>query len=188
MDIWILSGRETVFNTNTMSTDAGLASRTHRGLLPRLLLAGIVTGIVDGLFSSVLAAGFYDSTVTRLFQGVASTVLGRDAFTGGAGTAAVGVVMHFGVAFGWSAVFLGLYLASRKLRDVLASPAGIVAVAAVYGPIIWAVMSLVVIPLLVHRPPAITARWWVQLIGHVPFVAIPMVATISRDLSQRARQ
>jgi hypothetical protein len=41
-------------------------------------------------------------------------------------------------------------------------------------------MSLAVIPLLVHRPPTINFRWWVQLLGHIPFVAIPIVASISR--------
>jgi hypothetical protein len=42
------------------------------------------------------------------------------------------------------------------------------------------VMSLAVIPLLMHRPPAINIRWWIQLIGHIPFVGIPIVASIGR--------
>ena len=41
------------------------------------------------------------------------------------------------------------------------------------------VMSLVVIPLLSRRPPAFNFRWWVQLVGHIPFVAVPIVAMIS---------
>jgi hypothetical protein len=44
-------------------------------------------------------------------------------------------------------------------------------------------MSLVVIPVLVHRPPAVTIRWWVQLIGHIPFVALPIVGAISRTVN-----
>ena len=44
--------------------------------LSRLALAGFVTAIVDGLFSSVLSVAFYHSTVTRLFQGVASVLVG----------------------------------------------------------------------------------------------------------------
>jgi hypothetical protein len=65
-----------------------------------------LTGITDGLFSSVLSVAFYDSTVRRLFQGVASVLLGPDALKGGTPTAVLGVLMHFGVAFGWSIVFL----------------------------------------------------------------------------------
>jgi hypothetical protein len=149
-----------------------------RNPLSRLLLAGLVTGIIDGLFSSILSVAFYDSTVARLFQGVASTLLGKEALEGGTRTALIGVLMHFGVAFAWSAVFLLLVLSLGWLRRVLASRYGVVKVAAVYGPFIWLVMSLVVIPLLLHRPPPINIRWWVQLIGHFPFVGIPIVASI----------
>jgi hypothetical protein len=148
--------------------------------LPRLVRAGLLTGATDGLFSSVLATVFYHSTVTRLFQGVASTVLGKSALDGGIPTALVGVVMHFGVAFGWSAVFLFLVMRSGWIRDLLASRNGVAKVASLYGPLIWLVMSLVVIPLLLHRPPAINIRWWVQLIGHIPFVGLPIVASIAR--------
>ena len=142
--------------------------------------AGVLTAVTDGLFSSVLAAFVYGSTVTRLWQGVASVLLGAAAFEGGSRTAAIGVLMHVGVAFGWSAVFLLLALSSSWLRGVLAEPYGVMAVAAVYGPLIWLVMSLAVIPLLTHRPPTINFRWWVQLVGHIPFVALPIVATIAR--------
>jgi hypothetical protein len=89
----------------------------------------------------------------------------------------LGVLMHFGVAFGWSAVFLFLVMRSSWIRGLLSSRFGVVKVASLYGPFIWLVMSLAVIPLLVHRPPAITIRWWIQLIGHMPFVGMPIVAS-----------
>jgi hypothetical protein len=149
----------------------------------RLVRAWLVTGVTDGLFSSVLAAFFYGSTVTRLWQGVASVPLGADALNGGLRTAAIGLAMHFGVAFAWSAVFLALVLASSWLRDVVASPYGVVAVAAIYGPIIWITMSMVVVPLFTHRPPAINVRWWVQFFGHIPFVALPIVTLLRPSLT-----
>ena len=148
--------------------------------LPRLVRAGLLTGATDGLFACALATVFYHSTVTRLWQGVASTVLGKQAFDGGTRTALLGVLMHFGVAFGWSAVFLFLALRSGWIRDLLASRNGVAKVASLYGPFIWLVMSLIVIPLLLHRPPTINLRWWVQLIGHIPFVGLPIVASIAR--------
>ena len=148
--------------------------------LPRLVRAGLLTGASDGLFSSVLATVFYHSTVTRLFQGVASTLLGQSAFDGGVRTALLGVLMHFGVAFGWSAVFLFLVMRSRWISELVASRNGVPKVAALYGPFIWLVMSLIVIPVLLHRPPAINFRWWVQLTGHIPFVGLPIVASIAR--------
>jgi hypothetical protein len=146
--------------------------------LSRLVRAGLLTGLVDGMFSSVLSVAFYGSTVTRLFQGVAATLLGPEALNGGNRTALIGVLMHFGVAFGWSAVFLLLVRQSSWLRRQVTAPYGVLRVAAWYGPFIWLVMSLAVIPLLVHRPPAITFRWWVQLVGHIPFVAVPIVGSI----------
>ena len=155
-----------------------------RETLFRVVSAGLLTGIIDGLFSSVLSVVFYHSTVQRLFQGVAGTLLGREALNGGNRTFAIGVLMHFGVAFGWSIVFLLLVKRVSWIRHLLDSPAGVIKVASLYGPFIWLVMSLIVIPLLVQRPPAITIRWLVQLIGHIPFVGIPIVASISRSFSR----
>ena len=144
-----------------------------------LLRAWLITGVTDALFSSCLAAFAYGSTVTRLWQGVAAVLLGSAAFDGGLRTAAIGLLMHFGVAFGWTAVFMLLVLSSSWLRGVLASPYGVITVASVYGPLIWIVMSMAVIPLFTHRPPTVNVRWWVQLAGHVPFVALPIVASLS---------
>jgi hypothetical protein len=150
------------------------------GRLPRLLRAGLLTGVSDGLFSSVLSVFFYHSTVARLFQGVASVLLGRKALDGGTATALIGVAMHFGVAFGWSAVFLALASISSRIRGVLGTRFGALGVASVYGPSIWVIMSCVVIPLLVRRPPKLSARWWTQFFGHIPFVGVPIVTSIAR--------
>lgn len=141
----------------------------------RLVCAGLLTGVVDGLFSSILSVAAYHSTVSRLFQGVASVLLGSEAFAGGTRTAAIGILMHFGVAFGWSGVFLFLVLRWHRVRAILGSRFGVAKIAALYGPFIWMVMSLAVIPSLTQQATPITIRWWVQLIGHIPFVGLPIV-------------
>src|SRR5437868_13627150 len=102
-----------------MSVTAAPYSTVDRDTLARLVRAGLLTGVTDGLFSSVLSVVFYHATVARLFQGVASTLLGKEALDGGAPTALLGVLMHFGVAFGWSAVFLFLVMRSPWIRRVL---------------------------------------------------------------------
>lgn len=145
----------------------------------RLVRAGLLTGVVDGLFSSVLSVAFYGSTVVNLFQRVAATLLGPAAFDGGAGTALIGVSMHFAVAFSWSAVFLLVFVCLPRVRAALASPAGAVTVACLYGPLVWLVMSLAVIPLFTREAPAIGVRWWVQLVGHAAFVGLPIVASFA---------
>jgi hypothetical protein len=147
--------------------------------MSRLVRAGLLTAVTDGLFSSVLVVAAYGSTVTRLWQGVASVLLGPTAIDGEWRTVLFGLAMHVAVAFTWSAVFLVL-VRRAWLRRLVGSRYGLLKVAALYGPLVWAVMSLVVIPVLVHRPPTINFRWWVQLVGHFPFVGLPIVAGIGR--------
>jgi len=158
---------------------------TARDVLSRFVLAGITTAVIDGLFSSVLTVAAYGSTFSRLFQGVASVLIGNAAFDGGARTTALGLLIHCCVAFGWSAVFIFVIMRSSWIRRILSSRYGVFGVASVYGPAIWMVMSLVVIPILTQRPTSISIRWWVQLVGHFPFVGIPIVAMASR-LAKRA--
>jgi hypothetical protein len=153
----------------------------NRDTLSRLVRAGLLTGVVDAIFSSVLVTVFYHSTLTRLWQGVASVPLGKGALEGGTATALIGLLFHFLVAFTWSAVFLFLVMRLQWVRNLLASRYGVVKVASLYGPFIWLVMSLIVIPVLVPRPPIINFRWFIQLLGHIPFVAIPIVWSIGRN-------
>jgi len=150
-----------------------------RDVLAGIAITGIVTGIIDGLFSSLLSVAFYHSTVERLFQGVASVLVGSEALKGGTRTMLLGILMHFGVAFAWSIVFWVLVGQVDRIRNLLISPNGVLAISILYGPLIWMTMSLVVIPLLAQRPP-ITYRWWIQFFGHIPFVALPIVACTRR--------
>lgn len=159
-------------------------SRPQGSALVAVVRAGVTTALVDGLFSSVVVV-LYGSTVTRLWQGVAATLIGNTALNGGTRTVLLGLAMHVSVATTWSAIFVLLVTRSARIRGVLTSPAGMLKVAAVYGPFIWMVMSLVVIPALTQRPPRFTYRWWVQWFGHVPFVGLPIVWSVSRALGLR---
>jgi hypothetical protein len=170
-----------------MSTSTVKHSPFDKDAWSRVARAGILTGVIDGLFSSVLSVVFYHSTVQHLFQGVASTLFGKEAFYGDYLTFAIGVIMHFGVAFGWSVVFLFIVKRVKWIHRLLNSPYGVVKVASLYGPFIWMVMSLAVIPILLHRPPVINIRWLVQLIGHIPFVGIPIVWSIGRGASRSGK-
>ena len=147
-----------------------------------LLRAWLAIAVIDGIFATMLPVVAYDAPLGRVWQGVASTLLGPSAMQGGVRTMLVGLVMHAGVALAWTTVFLALALISPALRRLIARPAGVLAVSAVYGPAIWIVMSYLVIPALTGRAPTINDRWWVQLLAHVPFVALPIVAVIGRGL------
>ena len=118
----------------------------------------------------------------RLWQGVASVPLGREALDGGLRTMWIGLGLHLCVAFWWSAVFLYGAMRLEIVRRVLGSRFGIWKVAAVYGPFVWLVMTLVVIPIFTKRTPTFAPRWWVQLVGHVPFVALPITWTARKGV------
>jgi hypothetical protein len=154
--------------------------RSARFLLVR---AWLVTAAVDFCFASTLGVVAYHSTVARVWKGVASTVLGPGALTGGARAFAAGVALHLSVALVWTSLFLALVASWPRLRTAIDSLAGAAAVAAIYGPLIWCVMSIVVIPSFTGRQPTFAPRWWFQLPAHAVFVALPMVATIARGLA-----
>ena len=157
-------------------------------LLRTWLRAWALITVVDAIFATTLPVVAYHQPLGRVWQGVASTLLGPAALQGGIRTALIGVLMHIGVALWWSTVFLTLYSAWPRLRRTVSTAGGAIGVAGVYGPLIWLVMSWVVIPQLTGRPPTITVRWWVQLLGHIPFVALPIVATIGLGVGRYAHR
>ena len=151
------------------------------------LRAWALITVIDAIFATVLPVVAYGQPLGRVWQGVASVLLGPSAIGGGARTILFGLAMHAGVALVWTTLFLALVLLSPPVRRFVAPPAGIVVAAAVYGPLIWIVMSLVVIPAFTGRSATIGPRWWVQLLAHIPFVALPIVATIARGLAPARR-
>jgi hypothetical protein len=146
----------------------------------RLVRIWLVIAAVDFLFATALSTLAYGSTFTRLWQGVAATALGANAPGEGTTLTIAGIVVHICVALVWSMVFLIAYDNSSALRRMVASPAGVLTVAAIYGPLIWIVMSAIVIRIATGRAPSITYRWWVQVAGHIFFVALPIVLMTRR--------
>src|SRR4051812_41318783 len=121
-----------------MTTATLPQSRLTRPIAARLVRTGLLTGVVDGSWAIVLTL-IYGRSLARLWQGIAATLLGERMFDGGAATVALGVAMHFGVAFAWSAVFLLLFARSPYVRRVLDTRYGALKIGAVYGPFIWIV-------------------------------------------------
>ena len=165
-----------------MTSAPARPSPVHWPVGSAVLVTWLVTAAWDFLCASALSVFAYHSTFSQLWQGVASVVLGPHARERGARGVAAGLGLHLLVALTWSVVFVVAVVGSHALQRALARPLGAVAVAAVYGPIIWLVMSLAVIPLATGRPPAFGFRWWVQIFAHVPFVTLPLVFTARRAL------
>ena len=162
-------------------------STLRQHVIRALLVTWLVTAAWDFVCASALSVFAYGSTFSRLWQGVAAKVLGPNALGLGTRGVVAGLMLHLLVAFTWSAVFVLAAAGWPTLRRALERPFGALAVAMAYGPIIWLVMSLVIIPLATGRPPTFAFRWWVQVIAHVPFVTIPLVFTARRMLGLDAQ-
>ena len=139
-----------------------------------VLVTWLVTATWDFLCATALSVFAYHSTFTRLWEGVAAVAHLKGV--------AAGIAIHCLVALVWSAAFVFVAATSPALLRTIQSPGGALAVAAIYGPLIWLVMSLAVIPLAIGRPPTFAFRWWVQVFAHIPFVTIPIVFTARRML------
>jgi hypothetical protein len=152
--------------------------------LPRAILwGGLVCGVLD------IASAFIDSAVSfnrgpvRLLQGVAGALLGPATFEGGLATAALGLAMHFGVAFAWTTIF---YLLGRRFPALLrhawlSGPA--------YGALVFLVMYRVTIPLTIElRTLYLTTpfnhAWpplrWSQFGVHLVSVGLAIALTVRR--------
>src|SRR5216684_3760463 len=90
-------------------TAGNVSFNTPRAYQP-ILWAGAICGVLDGL-SAVALTLRSGSTPVRLFQYIASGLLGPSAFRGGLSSAGLGLALHFLVALAAAAVY---YAASRQ--------------------------------------------------------------------------
>jgi len=141
----------------------------HRLSTTLLLLAGgLLAGTLDILFACLYWALKADVPASRILQSVASGLLGRSSFDGGAATAGLGLALHFLMAVLMCVTY---YVAARHWRLLRQRPwlAG-----AAYGALLYGVMNYVVVPLSAAGPgPA--DRLWITLgiAVHVLFVGVP---------------
>jgi hypothetical protein len=142
----------------------------------RIFTAGVLVGILDGLFAVVLFVHVLKlTTPVRIFQGIAAAVLGPDSFSGGLATAALGLLLHFTVAHAWSAAYFLVLRVWPLLRRVVSVPARAVVIGLAYGPVVWLLMNFVVIPMTRSRPTPVSARSFLPLlVGHMFVVGLPI--------------
>ena len=157
--------------------------------LARVALATAVVAVADMTDAVIVWVVIYQrSTVQRIFQSVASGLLGPESFRGGWATAALGLVVHVCVALAWTLVFLVLLERWSRLRAWVQTSGGVIAVGLVYGAVVWLLMDSVVLPLSRARATPPTAPWfWIQLLTHPVVVGLPIVWIVS-GAAQRTRR
>jgi hypothetical protein len=157
-------------------------------LAQRILLAGAATGIFDGLFAISLAVWWRKrATIEQVFQGIAGALIGPSAREGGHATALLGVSLHFLIATVWAAIFALLVMRIRFVARLLETTGGTMAVAMIYGPLVWVAMDFIVIPLshAQHTPPT-SPGFWRLLVGHAFVVGLPIVWICRGALANRS--
>lgn len=152
----------------------------------RLLRAWLLLAVIDLLWAVALSLS-YGRPAMSAFHGVATVALAPTWMPDIEPTAVLGVVLHFAVACAWATIYLGLQRWSRLLTRASLTRAGQAAIAVVYGPCIWIVMSTLVIPLMTGAAVVFSARWAIQLVGHVFFVGFPVVLGAGRVSESSAR-
>jgi hypothetical protein len=151
---------------------------TNAALL--VVASTIAVALSYGLFAFVVYGLIGHTTGTALFQGIASALVGRVAYMGGAKTLTLGVALHFVVALLWSVIFLLALRGTKFIPRMLSTRFGALKVAAWYGPLVYVVMTMAVIPAFTHRVPPLTLNWLVMLLGHIPFVGLPIALIVGR--------
>src|SRR5262249_35588099 len=145
---------------------------------PRMATAILWTGLIAGcmdITAAFLHAWSRGGTPGRVLQFVASGLLGPSSFQGGNSTKALGLAIHFFIAFSATAVF---YLASRKLTFMTRHA---VAAGLLYGLIVYTFMYWVVTPLsLARRGPFNWTSTLIAILIHFCCVGLPISLGIRR--------
>jgi len=138
----------------------------------------LIAGALD-ITSAIVIWGFRGAPAERILQSVATGLLGRDSYSGGATTAFLGLLLHFLIM----SVIVTIYVAaSRRLTMLKEHP---VLCGAAYGVAVYLFMSYVVLPLSAAAGPLPSARAVMEgLMVHIPCVGIPIGIVTSRFTSR----
>ncbi len=146
-----------------------------------ILWGGLLCGVLD-ITSAIIISLARDVSPVRMLQGIAGALLGPVSFEGGFATAALGLAMHFGVAFTATAIF---YWLSRRFPVMVewAVPSGIL-----FGVFWLLVMYRGVIPLtaalrtlyLSNVKRSLPPLWPLPLLVHMTCVGLPIALAVRR--------
>jgi len=133
-----------------------------------IVLGTLTVGVLDALDAIVFFGLRSGATPVRIFQSIASGLLGRAAFSGGLAAACLGVALHFFIAF---AIVTTYHVLSRRWTWLTRRP---LIYGAIYGVIVYAIMTFIVVPLSAAGggvpAPAVAAN---GLLIHIAGVGIP---------------
>lgn len=105
-----------------------------------VLVGTVAAGTMD-ILAAIVVWTLRDVPAIRVLQSIASGLLGRDAFSHGAGAAWLGMLLHYAIMTVIAFIFV---VASRRLDFAIRHP---LLAGAAYGLLVFLVMTYVVVPL-----------------------------------------
>lgn len=163
-----------------MTIDTELTGRPR--VFETIVYGGLAIGILDAIDAMVFFGLYAGASPVRIWQSVAAGLLGREAaVAGGLAASALGLFLHFVIAFLVATVY---YIGARNFSFLLRHP---VISGLVFGVIVNFVMQYVVIPLSA-TPGSAEFRLGPFLngvIGHAFLVGLP-VALIANWSAKRS--
>jgi len=148
--------------------------------IPTFLKAGLVAGMLDGLDAAIFIGVVRGVGVLRVYQFIASGLLGRRSFAGGWSTGALGVLLHFFIATSAAAVYYALIQRIPLLakRPLIAGP--------FFGLGVYLFMHYVVVKLSAAQSRPLHGIDLInQLFAHIFFVGIPIALVTAYDLRKK---
>jgi uncharacterized membrane protein YagU involved in acid resistance len=99
------------------------------------------------------------------------------------------MLLHVLVAFSWTFVF---FLMSRRIPAIsrfISTTRGRIAAGLLWGPVIWLVMDLVVLPLSRARPtPVSSPHFYINLVQHAVMIGLPIVLILGSPANDHQRR
>jgi hypothetical protein len=146
--------------------------------LKAIALGGFLAGLADMTYAIVWFSAVKGVPWMKIPQSVASGLIGKSSFDGGAGTVILGLGLHWLIAFIWATIFVfaGLRFLPALLRNPI--PYGLA-----YGAWIYFFMNWVVLPLdAMHTKPhfAPLDTWISGLLVHMFLIGLAISLSASK--------
>ncbi|HEX4955882.1 MAG TPA: hypothetical protein VF017_21040 [Thermoanaerobaculia bacterium] len=155
-----------------MSNSPGASPGAGANVSAAILAGGLIAGAMD-ITAAFVSSGLRGIPPVRVLQSVASGLLGRESYQGGAATAILGILLHFGIAFAWATLFV---LLSRRFKVLIEKPW---LTGPLYGVVVYLVMYRIVLPLSAF-PHAGSGAWLKNVLIHVFCVGLPIALAARR--------
>ena len=147
-----------------------------------ILKSGLIIGVLDAIAASVNAYVLNRVSPAAVFRYVASGVFGKEAFAGNWLTACWGLLFHFIIATGWTALFFVIY---PKLKMVTTN---MIVAGIAYGVFVWLMMNLVVVPLSQVPPgPFRISRAVIMILIHMFVIGVPIAYLANKYYSMAGK-